>query len=135
MTTSPRHGRMLRCSFVIERFDARESSSTDIDGQNHVCCPSAGARVWLYRLDFAAPASPFDAAHCIELPALFGTDADWATAPIPAGADPNDVDALGRRMRATWLTFVRTGEPANETLWRQHTPATPSVYHWIPGHG
>jgi len=84
----------------------------------------------LYRFDYAAPASPFGAAHCIELPFLYGTDADWATAPMLAGADPKDVDTLGRRMRAAWLSFVRTGAPASEARWRQHTPATPTEYHW-----
>lgn len=36
----------------------------------------AGSRVWIYRFDYAAPASPFGTTHCVELPFLFGTDAD-----------------------------------------------------------
>jgi len=90
----------------------------------------AGARVWMYRFDYAAAASPFGACHCIELPFLFGTDADWAKAPMLAGADPKDLDTLGRRVRAAWLGFIRTGAPPSDLKWPQHTAATPTVYHW-----
>jgi len=49
--------------------------------------------------------------HCIELPFLFGTDADWANAPMLAGADPHEIDTLGRRLRTAWLGFIRAGAP------------------------
>jgi para-nitrobenzyl esterase len=87
-----------------------------------------GAQVWMYRFDYAAPASPFGATHCIELPFLFGTAADWAAAPMLAGADPCDVDTLGRQMRSAWLTFIRTGSPGTD--WPQFTPNAPTVHHW-----
>ncbi|MEV6904842.1 carboxylesterase family protein [Amycolatopsis sp. NPDC051372] len=90
----------------------------------------SGARVWAYRFDYAAPASPFGAAHCIELPFLFGTDADWATAPMLAGADPNDIETLGRHLRAAWLGFIRTGTPATEPPWPRFTADSAVVRHW-----
>lgn len=90
----------------------------------------AGACVWAYRFDYAAPGSPFGATHCIELPFLFGTDADWATAPMLVGAHPNDVDALGRRLRSAWLGFVRTGTPDTDTPWPRFTAAAPATHHW-----
>lgn len=92
----------------------------------------AGARVWAYRFDYAAPASPFGATHCIELPFLFGTDTDWATAPMLAGADPHEIDTLGRALRTAWLGFIRTGIPTTDTPWLQFTPATPALRHWQP---
>ncbi|MEU9337199.1 carboxylesterase family protein [Streptomyces sp. NPDC048290] len=73
----------------------------------------AGAAVWAFRFDYAASGNPFGATHCVDLPFLFGTDA-WADAPMLRGADPEEVEALGRRMRAAWLGFVRTGNPDGE---------------------
>jgi para-nitrobenzyl esterase len=52
----------------------------------------AGARVWTYRFDYAAPGSPLGATHCLDLPFIFGTGDDWATAPMLAGADPRDLE-------------------------------------------
>ncbi|WP_281262784.1 carboxylesterase family protein [Streptomyces cahuitamycinicus] len=92
----------------------------------------AGARVWTYRFDYAAPASPFGATHCIELPFLFGTDADWTAAPMLAGADPHDIDTLGRALRTAWLSFIRTGTPSTDTPWPPFTAAAPAVHHWRP---
>ncbi|KOX12664.1 carboxylesterase/lipase family protein [Nocardiopsis sp. NRRL B-16309] len=90
----------------------------------------AGARVWAYRFDYAAPGSPFGAAHCIELPFLFGTDADWATAPMLAGARPDDIETLGRRLRTAWLGFVRTGTPNTGTPWPRFTADAPAIHYW-----
>ena len=87
----------------------------------------SGARVWMYRFDYAAPASPFGATHCIELPFLFGADADWTAAPMLAGADPRDIATLGCQMRSAWLGFIRTGTPG--TAWPQFTPNAPTVHH------
>jgi para-nitrobenzyl esterase len=87
-----------------------------------------GAQVWMYRFDYAAPASPFGATHCIELPFLFGADADWTAAPMLAGADPRDIDALGRQVRSAWLTFIRTGAP--DAGWSRFTPDTAAVRHF-----
>lgn len=88
-----------------------------------------GARVWMYRFDYAAPASPFGATHCIELPFLFGADSDWTAAPMLAGADPRDIDTLGRQMRSAWLGFIRTGNPDTDPVWPRFTPAAPTVHH------
>ncbi|MDT3397234.1 carboxylesterase family protein [Streptomyces sp. B1866] len=90
----------------------------------------SGARVWTYRFDYSASGSPFGAPHCIELPFLFGTDADWATAPMLAGAHPDDLDTLGRRLRTAWLGFIRTGAPTADTRWPQFTADTRATRHW-----
>jgi para-nitrobenzyl esterase len=90
----------------------------------------AGARVWAYLFDYAAPASPFGAAHCIELPFLFGTAEAWSTAPMLTGADPRDLDVLGRRLRSAWLDFTRTGTPTADESWPRFTAENPTVHHW-----
>jgi para-nitrobenzyl esterase len=90
----------------------------------------AGARVWAYRFDYAPPGSPFGATHCMELPFLFGSAADWAAAPMLAGADPLDVERLGKRLRAAWLGFVRDGAPAVDESWQQYIADTSAVHVW-----
>ena len=86
-----------------------------------------GAGVWMYRFDYAAPASPFGATHCAELPFLLGADADWAAAPMLAGADPHDIDALGCQMRSFWLSFIKTGSPDADVAWPRFTADAPTV--------
>jgi hypothetical protein len=44
-----------------------------------------------------------------------GADAHWANAPMLGGADPRDIDILGRRLRTAWLGFIRTGTPSTDT--------------------
>jgi para-nitrobenzyl esterase len=88
----------------------------------------SGARVWTYRFAYAAPAPAFGATHCIELPFLFGADSDWTAAPMLAGADPRDINTLGRETRSAWLTFIRTGVPGSG--WPPFTPDAPAVRHF-----
>ncbi|MER6129645.1 hypothetical protein ABT173_45245, partial [Streptomyces sp. NPDC001795] len=73
---------------------AREFAFVRPSRTSAVQLSEAGARVWAYRFDAAAP----DAAHCIELRFLFGIDADWADVPMLAGARPQDNESLGRRV-------------------------------------
>lgn len=88
-----------------------------------------GANVWLYRFDYAPAASPFGAAHCIELPFVLGNDADWAAVPMLAGADPGDIEALGAQMRSAWLGFIRNGNPG-DAAWPRFTPEASTVRHF-----
>ena len=82
----------------------------------------SGARTFSYRFAWRAPASGLGACHCIELPFLFGARDAWAEAPMLRGADWDaDVEPLGAVMRAAWLAFVRTGNPATDALpWPPH---------------
>lgn len=70
----------------------------------------AGARVNTYRLDWRPPGSVFGATHCLELPLLLGDEAAWAGSPMLGDSAWPDVDAFGRRLRAVWGRFARTGE-------------------------
>lgn len=49
-----------------------------------------------------------------------------------AGANPHDIDTLGRALRTAWLDFVRTGTPATDATWPPFTAAVPIVHHWRP---
>ncbi|MFF9071755.1 carboxylesterase family protein [Streptomyces sp. NPDC014735] len=71
----------------------------------------AGARVHAYRLDWRPEGSPFGATHCLELPLLLGTRAAWRRSPMLGDTGWDEVDELGRAMRAAWAGFARTGRP------------------------
>jgi para-nitrobenzyl esterase len=47
-----------------------------------------------------------------------------------AGADPYDIDTLGRRLHTAWLGFIRTGTPTADTPWPQYAAASPASHHW-----
>lgn len=89
----------------------------------------AGARVWMYEFDYRAPAAVFGATHCIDLPFLLGTDADWENAPMLAGAHRNDIAAIGRQTRAAWLSFIRTGTPSATPTWQPYSGSAQTVRH------
>jgi hypothetical protein len=61
------------------------------------------------------PDSPFGACHCIELPFAIGTDAAWAGAPMLAGAEPDDTDALAGRSTQQTPPPPITGMPRRRT--------------------
>ena len=71
----------------------------------------AGRRVHLYQFDWPSPNPGLAAGHCLELPFVFGTRAAFADAPMMAGADMRQVDALSAMMRASWIGFTRNGNP------------------------
>ncbi|MFI9627896.1 carboxylesterase family protein [Streptomyces sp. NPDC052042] len=71
----------------------------------------AGARVHAYRLDWRPAGSPYGATHCLELPLLLGARAAWRNSPMLGEADWDEVDELGRAVRAAWAAFARTGRP------------------------
>jgi para-nitrobenzyl esterase len=76
--------------------------------------------VWAYRLDWAPAGSPLGACHCLELPLVFGTRDAWAGAPMTAGADAAEQDALSALIRRCWLGFARDGEPAGGLPWPRY---------------
>ncbi|WAL63476.1 carboxylesterase family protein [Amycolatopsis cynarae] len=90
----------------------------------------AGGRVFTYRFDWAAPDSVYGACHCVELPFLLGKETAWVGAPMLAGADWPEVEALGRLLRASWLSFARTGSPEAAVSWPPHTPGSPAGVRW-----
>jgi para-nitrobenzyl esterase len=84
-----------------------------------------GRDVWCYQFDWAAPGNPFKACHCIELPFVFGNPDAYADAGMMAGADPQEVAALGATVRAMLLAFVSGGDPSIDGLpWEPYRPGS-----------
>ena len=78
-------------------------------------------RTYLYRFDWQPTKdAPYGAAHCIELPFVFGNFADWDNAPVPpamlAGGDRAAMTRLARQMMGAWCAFARTGDPNHAGL-------------------
>lgn len=67
----------------------------------------AGGRAHRYILHWHAPGNIFGAAHTIDLPLLFGTRSTWEGVGLIAGAGWDEVDAVGRQVRALWAGFAR----------------------------
>ena len=82
----------------------------------------AGATAFVYRFEWEAPG--IGAAHAVDLPFTFGTfDRDgWGEA---VGADSR-AETVSRQMRAAWLAFAASGDPAHTGLppWPRHDPGT-----------
>lgn len=76
---------------------------------------AGGGRTFLYELTF--PAGPLGACHGLDVPLVFGTNAELGQ--FLLGERPaTDAVALGDLMRAEWVAFVRTGEPG----WPPYAP-------------
>jgi para-nitrobenzyl esterase len=88
---------------------------------------AGGGDVWAYRLDWAPAGSPLGACHCLELPLVFGTADAWAGAPMTAGADPAQQEALSALIRRSWLSFARGGEPAGGLPWPRYDARRPTM--------
>jgi para-nitrobenzyl esterase len=75
----------------------------------------------VYRFDWTAPGNRFRACHCIELPFVFDTLADW-DAPMLAGGDAATMRSLAAQVRDAWIAFARTGNPEHPGLprWPHH---------------
>ena len=71
----------------------------------------AGANVHVYLFDWAPPASPYGAGHCIDLAFVFGTWPGWAGSPMLQGGDSRVMDDLSSAMRQAVARFVVGGAP------------------------
>jgi para-nitrobenzyl esterase len=76
--------------------------------------PAGGARTFVYRLDWRPRGSAFGACHALDAALLFGDQEAWRAAPMLGEAPWPQVEGLGRRVRAAWAAFARTGDPSSE---------------------
>ncbi len=68
----------------------------------------AGARTWVYQVDFGSPTEPERRAfHAIDIPLVFGT-LDAPGSPTGSGADAR---AASRTLQDAFVAFARTGDP------------------------
>jgi para-nitrobenzyl esterase len=82
----------------------------------------AGRNVFLYQFDWAPPASPWKACHCIELPFIFATRPAW-DAPMLSGLTNTEYTGLSSAMMTAWTNFARTGTPTTpNTSWPPYEP-------------
>ena len=77
---------------------------------------AAGRRTFVYQFDWSSPDRRLAACHCLDLPFVFGTREAFSTAPMLAGADTGEIEALSAVMRASWIAFTRTGDPNHRAL-------------------
>ncbi|MEK6342519.1 MAG: carboxylesterase family protein [Curtobacterium sp.] len=70
---------------------------------------AAGGHATSYRLLRGATARPTGAVHMSDLPMLLGGRSGWAGAAFVPERDWPVVEERGRRIRAVWAEFVRTG--------------------------
>lgn len=84
---------------------------------------SHGQACYVYQFDWQSPMPGLGAAHCLDLPFLFGNLDTWRDAPMIGGADPEELAALARAFQGAFAAFARTG-----------TPDAAGLMHW-PEHG
>lgn len=80
-------------------------------GEAFAAATPSDAQTYLYRLDWRPEGSAYGACHCLELPLLFGDAAAWRGAAMLGTRPLSVADGLGRRMRAAWTGFARSGDP------------------------
>jgi len=85
----------------------------------------AGRRTWLYQFDWQRSAPAFRPTHGSEGPFIFGTG---AVCGFCDGSD--EVDEVTRLVQAAWVSFARTGCPADPANgpWQAHTPGSDRAY-------
>ncbi|MDE5491772.1 para-nitrobenzyl esterase [Elizabethkingia meningoseptica] len=69
----------------------------------------AGGNVYLFRIFSRLETNTIGAAHCIDLPLLFGNKEAWKNAELLKGIPWPEVDNAGKKIRAIWADFARTG--------------------------
>jgi para-nitrobenzyl esterase len=80
---------------------------------------AAGGLTYLYEVTYEAPVGGFGACHAIDVPLVFGVQADLGRmlfGPQP----PASAVTLGNLMRAQWAAFAADGDPG----WPQYTPGS-----------
>jgi para-nitrobenzyl esterase len=70
---------------------------------------AAGGRAVTYELTWAPEGTDLGAAHITDLPLLLGTRGAWEGTALIGTTPWAEVDRRGRRMRALWAEFARTG--------------------------
>ncbi|GAA4524250.1 carboxylesterase/lipase family protein [Amycolatopsis samaneae] len=105
-------GQVITDRFVAGSFDLAE----------HRARTGAPAHVYWWRRPGDGPDGRFGAAHCAELPFLFGTLDAWRGSPLLGGTG-EEHRYLVERTQNAWLSFAATGDPdpGGELGWRPYT--------------
>ncbi|KQO61441.1 carboxylesterase family protein [Curtobacterium sp. Leaf261] len=70
---------------------------------------AAGGRAVSYELHWAPEGSELGPAHITDLPLLLGTERAWSGTALIGTTPWAEIDRRGRRVRALWAEFARTG--------------------------
>jgi para-nitrobenzyl esterase len=69
----------------------------------------AGGNVYLFRLYSGLKNHPLCAAHCIDLPLIFGNESAWRSAGLLKDIPWSYIHQNGQKLRKVWAGFARTG--------------------------
>lgn len=69
----------------------------------------AGGNVYLFRIFSKLESNKIGAAHCLDLPLLFGNEEAWKHAELLKGIPWAEIDKVGKKIRAIWAEFARNG--------------------------
>lgn len=91
---------------------------------------AAGGTTYMYLFDWQAPDPRVGACHCIELPFLFGNLATWERAPIVAGVDSAELEALSHAFQGAIVGFARSGDPQDGSalVWPPYRQGGPVLH-------
>lgn len=73
----------------------------------------AGGNVYLFRIHSKLKDNHIGAPHCIDLPLIFGNEAAWKSSELLKNIPWNRIHENGKKLRALWAEFVRTGKIAD----------------------
>ncbi|WP_345991868.1 carboxylesterase family protein [Chryseobacterium sp. Chry.R1] len=76
----------------------------------------AGGNVYLFRIYSRITDNEIGAAHSIDLPLLFGNEEAWQSAGLIKNIPWEYIHHNGRKLRAVWAEFSRTGRISGESL-------------------
>ena len=71
---------------------------------------SGGGNVYLFRIYSRLKDNHIGAPHCIDLPLIFGNESAWKSSEILKGIPWNRIHENGKKLRALWAEFARTGK-------------------------
>jgi len=69
----------------------------------------AGGNVYLFRIHSGLENNPLGAAHCIDLPLVFGNESAWKHAGLLKNISWSYIHQMGQGIRRVWANFARTG--------------------------
>ncbi|SHE51629.1 carboxylesterase family protein [Chryseobacterium sp. OV279] len=69
----------------------------------------AGGNVYLFRIHSESEHNHIGAAHCIDLPLVFGNEEAWKSAELLKNIPWKYIHENGKKLRAIWAEFARTG--------------------------
>lgn len=75
----------------------------------------AGGNVYLFRIHSKPEYNHIGAAHCIDLPLIFGNESAWESAELLKDIPWEFVHENGEKLRALWAEFARTGKISDKS--------------------